>query len=169
MKKRENWAEKFERQRDEIEEFASNIAKKKQLDECNDKIRKLKEEYSNQNGSDYKTQIAILKEILEVYCKIAKLEIEEIDVKPELKKLEENINYLKFKQQYIEEYQIEEVDIKIARAESEANEISDEEELEKYRKENSTNKNILKMKEEADRSKESQSWEEYKEEEEKER
>lgn len=169
MKKRENWAEKFERQRDEIEEFASNIAKKKQLDECNGMIRKLKEEYSNQNGRDYKAQIAILKKMLEVYCKIAKLEIEEIDVKLEIKKLEENINYLKFKQQYIEEYQIEEVDVKIARAESEINEIKDEEELEKYRKDNSADRNILKMKEEADSCKESQSWEEYKKEEEEER
>lgn len=169
MAKKKNWAEEFERKKDKIEELASNVAKKKQLDKYNNLIRKLKEEYSNQNGRDYKAQIAILKEILETYCEIAKLEIEGIDVKKEIKKLEENINYLKFKQQYIEEYQIEEVDIKIARAKSEADEISDEERLEKYRKENSIDRNTLKMKEEADRSKESQSWEEYRKEEEKER
>ena len=45
MNKRENWAEKFERRRDEVEEFALNIAKKKQLDEYNGIIRKLKEKY----------------------------------------------------------------------------------------------------------------------------
>ena len=104
MNKRENWAEKFERKRDEVEEFALNIAKKKQLDEYNAIIRKLKEKYSNQNGRDYKAQITILEEMLEIYCKISKLEIEEIEVKPEINKLEENIKYLKFKQQYSEEY-----------------------------------------------------------------
>lgn len=163
--KKKNWAEEFDRRTEEIRELASNIAKREQLYEYNAIIRVLKEKYSQQEGRDYKTQIAILKEMLKVYCEIAKLEIEEIDVKPEMKKLEENINYLKFKQQYIEEHQVDEVDVKIARAESEASEISAEEELEKYRKENSIDRNILKMKEEADRSKESQSWEEYKEEE----
>lgn len=169
MKRRENWAEKFERQKDEAEEFILNLARKKQLDQYNDRIRNLKEEYSKQNGREYKTQIVILMEMLEIYCKIAKLEIEEVDVEKEIKKLEENINYLKFKQQYLEEYKVDEVDIKIARAKSEANEISDEEELEKYREGNSIDKNFLKMKEEADRSKEAQSWEEYRKEEEKER
>ena len=170
MNKRENWAEKFERRRDEVEEFALNIAKKKQLDEYNGIIRKLKEKYSNQNGRDYKAQITILEEMLEVYCKISKLEIEEIEVKPEINKLEENIKYLKFKQQYSEEYQIDEVDVKIARAKSEIQEMYGEEELDYYRRENSKNKRILKMKEEAERSKDFQSLEEYKkEEEEKER
>lgn len=170
MNKRENWAEKFERRRDEVEEFALNIAKKKQLDEYNGIIRKLREKYSNQNGRDYKAQITILEEMLEVYCKISKLEIEEIEVKPEINKLEENIKYLKFKQQYSEEYQIDEVDVKIARAKSEIQEMYGEEELDYYRRENSKNKRILKMKEEAERSKDFQSWEEYKkEEEEKER
>ncbi len=170
MNKRENWAEKFERRRDEVEEFALNIANKKQLDEYNGIIRKLKEKYSNQNGRDYKAQITILEEMLEVYCKISKLEIEEIEVKPEINKLEENIKYLKFKQQYSEEYQIDEVDVKIARAKSEIQEMYGEEELDYYRRENSKNKRILKMKEEAERSKDFQSWEEYKkEEEEKER
>ena len=153
MNKRENWAEKFERRRDEVEEFALNIAKKKQLDEYNGIIRKLKEKYSNQNGRDYKAQITILEEMLEVYCKISKLEIEEIEVKPEINKLEENIKYLKFKQQYSEEYHIDEVDVKIARAKSEIQEMYDEEKLDYYRRENSKNKRILKMKEEAERSK----------------
>ena len=166
MNKRENWAEKFERRRDEVEEFALNIAKKKQLDEYNGIIRKLKEKYSNQNGRDYKAQITILEEMLEVYCKISKLEIEEIEVKPEINKLEENIKYLKFKQQYSEEYHIDEVDVKIARAKSEIQEMYDEEKLEYYRREKSKNKRILKMKEEAERSKDFQSWEEYKKEEE---
>ena len=166
MNKRENWAEKFERRRDEVEEFALNIAKKKQLDEYNGIIRKLKEKYSNQNGRDYKAQITILEEMLEVYCKISKLEIEEIEVKPEINKLEENIKYLKFKQQYSEEYQIDEVDVKIARAKSEIQEMYGEEELDYYRRENSKNKRILKMKEEAERSKAFPSREEYKKEEE---
>ena len=42
----------------------------------------------------------------------------------------------------------------------------DEEKLDYYRRENSKNKRILKMKEEAERSKDFQSWEEYKKEEE---
>ena len=75
---------------------------------------------------------------------------------------------MKFKQQYIEEYKVDEVDVRIARAETEMKEIYEEENLEIYRKENSTDKNLLKMKEESDRSKDSQSWEEYKKEEERE-
>lgn len=168
MNKRENWAEKFERQKDENEEFVLNLAKQRQLEEYNGKIRELKEKYSKQNGSDYKTQIVILKEMLEAYCKIANLEIKDINVRNEIRILQENINYLKFKQQYIEEYKVDEVDVRIARAETEMKEIYEEENLEIYRKENSTDKNLLKMKEESDRSKDSQSWEEYKKEEERE-
>ena len=58
------------------------------------------------------------------------------------------------------------MDVKIARAKSEIQEMYDEEELDYYRKENSKNKRILRMKEEAERSKDFQSWEEYKKEEE---
>lgn len=166
MKKRENWAEKFERQKDEAEEFILNRSKEAKLDEYNYMIRKLKEEYSNKNGRDYRAQIVVLKEMLEVYYKISNLEIEGINLRQEIKMLQENINYLKFKQQYMEEYQVDELDVKIARANSEMQEMYNEEELESYRKENSKNKEILKMKEEAERSKDFKSWEEYKKEEE---
>lgn len=166
MKKKENWAEKFERQKDEAEEIILNKSKEAKLDEYNYMIRKLKEEYSNKEGRDYRAQILVLKEMLEVYYKIANLEIEGINLTQEIKILQENINYLKFKQQYMEEYQVDELDVKIARANSEMQEMHDEEELEYYRKENSKNKEILKMKEEAERSKDFKSWEEYKKEEE---
>ena len=170
MKKKENWAEKFERRKDEIEEINLKKIKEEQLNEYNYIIRKLKEEYSNKNESDYKSQIVVLKDILEIYYKIANLEIEGVNGGKEIKILQENIDYLKFKQQYMEENQVDEMDVKIARASSEMQEMSEEEELDYYEKENSTNNRILKMKEEAERSKDFQSWEEYKkEEEEKER
>lgn len=168
MKKRENWAEKFERQKEESEEFVLNISKKRQLEEYNIIIKKLKEEYSRQKNRNYKDQIVILENILEIYNKIIDLSMEEIDVKQDIKILEENINYLKFKQQYIEENQVEEVDIKTVRVELEMKELHEEEELDNLRREKLIDKDILKMKEESDRSKDSQSWEEYKKEEEEE-
>lgn len=170
MKKKENWAEKFERRKDEIEEINLKKIKEEQLNKYNYMIKKLKEEYSKKKESDYKSQIVVLKDILEIYYKIANLEIEGVDIGKEIKILQENIDYLKFKQQYMEENQVDEMDVKIARANSEMQEMYEEEEIDFYTIENSTNKRILRMKEEAERGKDFQSWEEYKkEEEEKER
>ncbi len=168
MKKRENWAEKFERQKEEKEEFVLNISKRRKLEEYNNSIRNLKEKYSSQEKRNYKGQIVVLENMLEIYNEIADLSIEEIDVTQEMKKLEENINYLKFKQQYLEENQVEEVDVKTVRAELEIKELQEEEELDNLRRKELTDNTILKLKEESDKSKDSQSWEEYKKEEEEE-
>ena len=168
MKKRENWAEKFERQKEEKEEFVLNISKRRKLEEYNNSIRNLKEKYSSQEKRSYKGQIVVLENMLEIYNEIADLSIEEIDVTQEMKKLEENINYLKFKQQYLEENQVEEVDVKTVRAELEIKELQEEEERDNLRRKELTDNTILKLKEESDKSKDSQSWEEYKKEEEEE-
>lgn len=170
MKRRENWAEQFERKKEEREEMVENILKSRQLKEYNESIKKLKEEYSAIKNNDYISQIAILEKILEMYQNIKALSIEEISVEKEIKKLEENINYLKFRVQYLEEYNVDEFLIEKLRKQAEMDELYYEEELCDLKKKKVEQNSLLKLKNIADRSKEAQSWEEYrKEEEEKER
>lgn len=170
MKRRENWAERFERKQEEKEEMAENILKSRQLEKYNEAIRKLKEEYAEIRDNDYNAQIEILERMLEIYCDIKNLSIDGINVEKEIKKLEENINYLKFRVQYLEEYDVTEFSIEKVRRQAEIDEMYYEEKLCDLKEEKSRQNSLLRLKKIADRSKESQSWEEYKkEEEEKER
>lgn len=170
MKRRENWAEQFERKQEEREEFISNISKKKKLESYNEEIKQLKEQYSSQKSKDYKSQIDILEKLLEIYYKIKELSVEGVEVNLEIKKLEENINYLKFKQSYIEQYDIDEIEVSEVSRRAEIQEMYDEEEIYNLKQEKIKNSKTSKLKEILDKSKDAQSWEEYrKEEEEKER
>lgn len=170
MKRRENWAEQFERKQEEREEFISNISKKKKLESYNEEIKQLKEQYSSQKSKDYKSQIDILEKLLEIYYKIKELSVEGVEVNLEIKKLEENIDYLKFKQSYIEQYDIDEIEVSEVSRRAEIQEMYDEEEIYNLKQEKIKNSKTSKLKEILDRSKDAQSWEEYrKEEEEKER
>ncbi len=170
MKRRENWAEQFERKQEEREEFISNISKKKKLESYNEEIKQLKEQYSNQKSKDYKNQIDILEKLLYIYYKIKELSLEGVEVNLEIKKLEENINYLKFKQSYIEQYDVDEIEVSEVTRRAEIQEMYDEEEIYNLKQEKIKNNKTSKLKEILDKSKDAQSWEEYKkEEEEKER
>ena len=170
MKRKENWAEQFERKQEEREEFISNISKKKKLESYNEEIKQLKEQYSSRKSKDYKSQIDILEKLLEIYYKIKELSIEGVEVNLEIKKLEENINYLKFKQSYIEQYDIDEIEVSEVSRRAEIQEMYDEEEIYNLKQEKIGNSKTSKLKEILDKSKDAQSWEEYrKEEEEKER
>ena len=170
MKRRENWAEQFERKQEEREEFTSNISKKKKLESYNEEIKQLKEQYSNQKSKDYKNQIDILEKLLYIYYKIKELSLEGVEVNLEIKKLEENINYLKFKQSYIEQYDVDEIEVSEVTRRAEIQEMYDEEEIYNLKQEKIKNNKTSKLIEILDKSKDAQSWEEYKkEEEEKER
>lgn len=170
MKRRENWAEQFEKKQEEREEFISNISKKKKLESYNEEIKQLKEQYSSPKSKDYKSQIDILEKLLEIYYKIKELSVEGVEVNLEIKKLEENINYLKFKQSYIEQYDIDEIEVSEVSRRAEIQEMYDEEEIYNLKQEKIKNSKTSKLKEILDKSKDAQSWEEYrKEEEEKER
>lgn len=170
MKRRENWAEQFERKQEEREEFIFNISKKKKLESYNEEIKQLKEQYSNQKSKDYKNQIDILEKLLYIYYKIKELSLEGVEVNLEIKKLEENINYLKFKQSYIEQYDVDEIEASELTRRAEIQEMYDEEEIYNLKQEKIKNNKTSKLKEILDKSKDAQSWEEYKkEEEEKER
>ena len=170
MKRRDNWAELFERKQEEREEFISNISKKKKLESYNEEIKQLKEQYSNQKSKDYKNQIDILEKLLYIYYKIKELSLEGVEVNLEIKKLEENINYLKFKQSYIEQYDVDEIEVSEVTRRAEIQEMYDEEEIYNLKQEKIKNNKTSKLKEILDKSKDAQSWEEYKkEEEEKER
>lgn len=81
MKRRENWAERFERKQEEKEEMTENILKSRQLEKYNEAIRKLKEEYAEIRDNDYNTQIEILERMLEIYCDIKNLSIDGINEK----------------------------------------------------------------------------------------
>ena len=169
-KRRENWAEQFERKQEEREDFISNISKKKKLESYNEEIKQLKEQYSNEKSKDYKNQITILENMLDIYYKIKGLFVEGVEVDLEIKKLEENINYLKFKQNYIERYNVDEMEISEVTRRAELQEMYEEEEIYNLKQEKIKNNKTSKLKEILDKSKDAQSWEEYrKEEEEKER
>lgn len=77
---------------------------------------------------------------------------------------------MKFKQSYIEQYDIDEIEVSEVSRRAEIQEMYDEEEIYNLKQEKIKNSKTSKLKEILDRSKDAQSWEEYrKEEEEKER
>lgn len=77
---------------------------------------------------------------------------------------------MKFRVQYLEEYNVAEFSIEKVRRQAEIDEMYYEEKLCDLKEEKSQQNSLLRLKKIADRSKEAQSWEEYKkEEEEKER
>ena len=170
MRKRENWAERFERKKDEKEEILENIQKNRQLEKYNEEIRSLKEKYNDLKERDYSAQIAILESMLSIYHKIKSLSIDGINVEKEIRKLEENINYLKFRRQYLKEYNVDEFSIEKVRRQAEMEEMYYEERLYDLEEKKTQQNSSLRLKKISDKSKEAQSWEEYrKEEEERER
>ena len=77
---------------------------------------------------------------------------------------------MKFKQSYIEQYDVDEIEVSEVTRRAEIQEMYDEEEIYNLKQEKIKNNKTSKLKEILDKSKDAQSWEEYKkEEEEKER